>query len=1077
MAQADCSPGESGSGFRLRRGDWLRGQNRAFRAALDGAPLDDTLAILGETATAELGDGVRYAFYMADPTGTALHHVIGMPESYARQVEGFRIGTDSLACGLAVGTAAPVITPDVRAEPAWQPWLWMADEYSYRGCWSFPIETETGEYVGTFALYFSAPRDASSEDLELAVALTGCAAIIIAQHRSRDQLRTSEARLRALVGARAVSIYRMSPDWKTMYVLDSRSLEVTAEPSTDWAEHYILPEDREQVFAAIDEAIAARSTYELEHRVVLADGSVGWVLSRAVPMVGAAGEITEWFGVGTDVTDRRQAEEALRESEIKYRNLFEVMDEGYCIIQMLYDRDGRANDWRFLEVNPAFEKHNGLPNAAGRTIREMAPDIEPKWFARYDRIAQTGESLRFEESSATLNGRVFDLYAVRVGEPEERKVAVLFTDISKRKAAEALSGESEARLAAAFASVPVGVAVIDLTGKVVIANDEYRRFLPTGLIPSRDHERADRWQAWDEEGRLLAPDEYPGARALRGEKVLTGQEMLYTGDDGRPIWTNVATAPAFDHHGRVSSIVSVISDIDERKRSAEALRLSEERQAFLLKLSDSLRPLVDPKEIRAAATGLLGEHLAVNRMFYADAEDGHWHVTTGFERDIDPLPDTPFAMTTYGDWITDMFRAGQRLVVDDLGSDPRFHPSERNAHQALQIGAEVALPLVKGGELLAILVAHDRSARVWTAQELSLIEETAERTWAAVQRARTEATLRDNEARLSTLFESMGEAFYLVELLRDEGGRVIDVRYLLQNRVAREWTGLSTVGKLLSEVYPAFERDWLEIFGQVSTTRQPQRFERFSPVSGRWHDYQVFPAGQHPDQVGILYPDVTARRRAADALRESETRARLLLAELQHRVRNILSVVRSVFTRTIEAGGPIEDIADHFRGRLDALARTQVVVTQNSSGTANLENMVREELLSVGTADGPRVTLEGPEIELSGEVAEALGLAVHELTTNSLKYGALRAPSGALAIRWSVNVDYSGVARLLFTWEEQGVPAMPIDPCREGFGTELIARALPYRLGAETSFELRPGGVRCAINVPLPEASPMRGAN
>lgn len=147
-------------------------------------------------------------------------------------------------------------------------------------------------------------------------------------------------------------------------------------------------------------------------------------------------------GVATttrDITERKIAEqenlwlkdEIARKAEDKYHVLFNYMDEGYCIIQMLYDEQGKPVDWRFLEVNPAFERHNGLSEASGKTIRELTPDIESKWMDIYGRVAETGESIRFEESSDALH-RVFDLYAFRIGEPEERKVAVLFTDITKR---------------------------------------------------------------------------------------------------------------------------------------------------------------------------------------------------------------------------------------------------------------------------------------------------------------------------------------------------------------------------------------------------------------------------------------------------------------------------------------------------------------------------------------------------------------------------------------------------------------------------------------------------------------------
>ena len=219
--------------------------------------------------------------------------------------------------------------------------------------------------------------------------------------------------------------------------------------------------------------------------------------------------------------------------------------------------------------------------------------------------------------------------------------------------------------------------------------------------------------------------------------------------------------------------------------------------------------------------------------------------------------------------------------------------------------------------------------------------------------------------------------------------------------------------------------------------------------------------------IGGIGEDITERRQVVQRLRESAERQRLLVAELQHRVRNILTVIRSVFSRTLEAGESIEEIAQHFIGRLDSLARTQVLVTQSASGLVDLENMIRDELLSVGASDDSGVTIEGPDVFLRPKEAEALGLAIHELTTNSLKYGALNAAGAKLQISWSIGEDQGEKRRLDLTWQEQGVAAVPLYPARYGFGSELIKEALPYRLGAQTAFELRGGGVRCTISLPL----------
>jgi GAF domain-containing protein len=102
-----------------------------------------------------------------------------MPQTYAQHVDGFPIGPQSLACGLAAGTGQPIITRDVVEEPLWKPWLWLAKEFEYRACWSFPVETSTGKILGTFAMYYKDPREATQRDLDLAATLTRAASLII----------------------------------------------------------------------------------------------------------------------------------------------------------------------------------------------------------------------------------------------------------------------------------------------------------------------------------------------------------------------------------------------------------------------------------------------------------------------------------------------------------------------------------------------------------------------------------------------------------------------------------------------------------------------------------------------------------------------------------------------------------------------------------------------------------------------------------------------------------------------------------------------------------------------------------
>jgi PAS domain S-box-containing protein len=133
-----------------------------------------------------------------------------------------------------------------------------------------------------------------------------------------------------------------------------------------------------------------------------------------------------------DITELKQAEKARRESEIRFRTLFESMDEGYCVVEMIFDEENNPIDYRFLEVNPVFERQTGIKDARGRLMREIAPKHEQHWFDIYGRIALTGETLRFENPAAALH-RYYEVCAFRVGAPELRHVGIVFNDITERK--------------------------------------------------------------------------------------------------------------------------------------------------------------------------------------------------------------------------------------------------------------------------------------------------------------------------------------------------------------------------------------------------------------------------------------------------------------------------------------------------------------------------------------------------------------------------------------------------------------------------------------------------------------------
>ena len=241
------------------------------------------------------------------------------------------------------------------------------------------------------------------------------------------------------------------------------------------------------------------------------------------------------------------------------------------------------------------------------------------------------------------------------------------------------------------------------------------------------------------------------------------------------------------------------------------------------------------------------------------------------------------------------------------------------------------------------------------------------------------------------------------------------------------------------------------------------RIRRGSDGSYRWHQARCVavrgpstvdePAGPIVEWLGTT-TDI-------DDLKRLQGQQEVLLAELQHRTRNLLAVVRSIANRSFAHRPERRE----FDTRLAAIGRVQGFLSRNRGWSVIIGDLVRAELDAHRGESMDRVTLEGPPVELPGNIAQPFALAVHELATNAVKYGAFAEPGGRLAVRWWL-AGTGDATRLILDWRESGVP-IASRPERLGYGRELIERALPYQLRAETRLDFAPDGVHCALAVPL----------
>jgi two-component system CheB/CheR fusion protein len=274
----------------------------------------------------------------------------------------------------------------------------------------------------------------------------------------------------------------------------------------------------------------------------------------------------------------------------------------------------------------------------------------------------------------------------------------------------------------------------------------------------------------------------------------------------------------------------------------------------------------------------------------------------------------------------------------------------------------------------------------------------------------------------------------------------------------------------LKRIVPEDRRRVFAAFRRVRAGERVTHEFRIMPPSAdrpRWIRDTDFPLRGHDgrvDRIGGIARDVTEEKASSDRLQ-------VMVAELQHRTRNLVAVIRSLAHKTLRESTSLEDFRDNYCDRLDAVARAQGLLSRLADGEkVTFDGLLAAELSIVGGRDNSRITLEGPsDIRLRSSTVQTFALALHELATNAVKYGALATPTGRLHVRWAVDAVVPGREQTLHVvWRESGV-AVPADPPPPsgGYGRELIEHALPYQLNAKTTYALSPDGVRCTITVPL----------
>jgi len=408
-------------------------------------------------------------------------------------------------------------------------------------------------------------------------------------------------------------------------------------------------------------------------------------------------------------------------------------------------------------------------------------------------------------------------------------------------------------------------------------------------------------------------------------------------------------------------------------------------------------------------------------------------------------------------------RSGEPVVVEDTERD--LTSQFRAIRQAAGYRAFVAAPLISTrGTLLGILSAHFRAPHRPSDSEMQWLDLYRRRAADFIQRLQAQDALRESEERLRLALQAAGMAAFDRDartgatLWNDEFYRMYGYRIGEVEPSRAAW---------LARIHPD-DREAAEAVVTNAERDRKSHINEFRIILPdgkiRWiRAYgQFLGHGDNQTRAFGLVADIT------EARQKIETQ-RVLVAELQHRTRNLMAVVQSIAHQTLDTAASLADFEGRFNHRLEALSRVQSLLSRADDEPITLRTLLVMEFDALGLdAFGSKITLfGGPEARLRKSAVEMLALATHELLTNAIKYGAFASESGRLSVTWRIE-GMPPDQQLVLEWIECGIASAPAaDPKRHGYGRTLIEEALPYSLSAETTFELGADNLRCRIRLPL----------
>jgi PAS domain S-box-containing protein len=571
----------------------------------------------------------------------------------------------------------------------------------------------------------------------------------------------------------------------------------------------------------------------------------------------------------------------------------------------------------------------------------------------------------------------------------------------------------------AVEAVPAAVYMTDAHGRLTFYNDAAATLW--GCRPELGETKfCGSWKLYWPDGTPLPPDECPMAMALQQRRPIRGMEAVAERPDGTRVPFIPYPTPLFDASGDLTGAVNMLLDISERKR-AEAV-LQERNAQFEL----------------VSRVALIGSYSYDYRTRLLNLSRG-CAAMYGLPEDIREITQKNWRAFVHPDDLPRIDAMSVQALAQrqsELVLEFRIIRSDRKQRW---IEARILVTYDDTGQAVQMLGANiDVTERKQTAQDL------AERT-VQLALAGKAALVGSYAYDTDTEIMQVSEGYAAIHGLPE--GTVEVARNVCLATVHPEDIG--RVRQLRDDAFDLRRREYSVEYRIIRTGGEIRWVESrcFITYVGEGRPHRV---------IGVSI-DITGRKRV-------EEQQRKLVAELDHRVKNVLATVQAVAAHTMDASSSMQHFVTSLEGRLQSLKLTHEILSHRGWLGIPLEELVRRELAPYAT--GSNAEISGPEVMLSAEAGQTIGMVLHELATNAAKYGALSAPSGRVSIRWRLAFDCSASDRLILKWRETNGPSIA-SASKSSYGMNVVRELIPYELGGTVDYVLSPEGAQCQVDIPL----------